>query len=145
MVVCWRWLKLLSSPSTSRKKPFGFFWRMRIAFSVVSTMDGSMLGSLSTSKRRSPGSNRAEGEGGGDRSNKEEPKIQYIHFISPQWRCSRKESPILPPVSLFWAHTQSTSWMMIEATVVHLRTITHHNEVTEFPDMIHPTLPSKQQ
>lgn len=32
-----------------------------MAFSVISTMDGSNLGSLSTSKRRSPGSNRAGG------------------------------------------------------------------------------------
>lgn len=30
-----------------------------MAFSVVSTMDGSIFGSLSASKRRSPGSNRA--------------------------------------------------------------------------------------
>lgn len=33
-----------------------------MAFSVVSTMDGSILGSLSASKRRSPGSNNAVGE-----------------------------------------------------------------------------------
>lgn len=59
-------MESVSSPSTSRKKPLGFFWRMRMAFSVVSTMDGSMFGSLSISKRRSPGSNRA-GVGGKDR------------------------------------------------------------------------------
>lgn len=57
----------LFSPSTSRKKPLGFFRRMRMAFSVISTMEGSTLGSLSTSKGRSPGSNRPGGVGGGGR------------------------------------------------------------------------------
>lgn len=38
-----------------------------MAFSVVSTMDGSIFGSLSVSKRRSPGSNRAEGKREEDR------------------------------------------------------------------------------
>ena len=75
-----------------------------MAFSVVSTMDGSILGSRSTSKRKSPGSNRAGGE-----------KVRKSHFgvkiqlFSPQWRSSNKESPIsllLLTLQLFPEHME---------------------------------------
>lgn len=95
---------VLSSPSTSRKKPLGFFWRMRMAFSVVSTMDGSMFGSLSISKRRSPGSNRA---GVGEKKTGFHVKIHYVCLISPQRRCSRKESPIFLHLQLLFQYTGS--------------------------------------
>lgn len=50
-----------------------------MAFSVVSTMDGSIFGSLSASKRRSPGSNRA-GQRQRERET-DEKKMQQPYFF----------------------------------------------------------------
>lgn len=127
--------KLLSSPSTSRKKPLGFFWRMRMAFSVVSTMDGSIFGFLSASKCRSPGSNRA-GERNGQighlwgintvrlffqptvevqRKNKKShlppppttPIFQHTGSDQPQCKCK-----IQQPYSSMWALSPEKAWWL---------------------------------
>lgn len=77
-----------------------------MAFSVVSTMDGSMFGSLSASKRRSPGSNRAGGREGQMKQKDATTvffnvKIQNVSFISPQWRWKGKSH--LPPTATIFS------------------------------------------
>lgn len=165
--VCGRWAeRFCHSPSTNRKKPLGFFWRMRMAFSVVSTMDGSIFGSLSASKRRSPGSNRAgqkERDGWKKKCNNHVFSCEStVHSISPQWvEAQHRGKSHLPPTTTTIFSTQVVinhsagreskvsaaarksrkSLKTVFLRVVH--TITHHEEQTELTDIMKADIKSK--
>lgn len=66
-----------------------------MAFSVVSTIDGSMFGSLSVSKRRSPGSNRAEGK-------EKTTKLNHVkNTVCSAYSGAAAEKSYPPPPSIF--------------------------------------------
>lgn len=73
-----------------------------MAFSVVSAMDGSMFGSRSASKRKSPGSNRA---GGGEEQKKKNLNVKNNNNLSacqiyqPTVEAQQEGETHLPPTT----------------------------------------------